>query len=52
MTERQERHRQGQRNIRRRCVCGRIIVGNAAWWSHTHHEDGEPRKGHAFARMA
>lgn len=25
--------RSGQR-LRRRCRCGRIIAGNAAWWSH------------------
>ena len=28
-------HRAGQQRIRRRCKCGRIITGNAAWWSHT-----------------
>ena len=32
--ERQRSHSRGQQNIRRRCLCGRIIVGNAAWWSH------------------
>ena len=26
--------RAAQRRIRRRCPCGRIVTGNAAWWSH------------------
>ncbi|AXV10161.1 hypothetical protein DVS28_b0408 (plasmid) [Euzebya pacifica] len=46
--ERQVAHSQGQRSIRYRCSCGRIITGNAAWWSHTHHRDGEPRDGHRY----
>ena len=25
--------RSGQR-LRRKCTCGRILTGNAAWWSH------------------
>ena len=32
--ERARAHRQGQRNIRRRCTCGRIIGSNPGWASH------------------
>jgi hypothetical protein len=31
------------------CICGRSINGNAAWWSHTHLHNGEPREGHQAA---
>lgn len=37
-----------QRNIRRRCTCGRVIGGNVAWWSHTHTQDGAERPGHDY----
>lgn len=30
------------RKIRRKCSCGRIIVGNAAWWAHN---DAAERRG-------
>lgn len=38
----------GQRNLRRRCTCGRIITGNVAWWSHTHTQDGDERPDHRY----
>lgn len=40
--------RAGQRRIRRVCVCGRTVIGNVGWWSHTHTPNGEERDDHGY----
>lgn len=42
------KRRAAMQSIQRSCLCGRVIVGNVAWWSHTHHPDGTERDGHGF----
>jgi hypothetical protein len=33
-TDRGVTNQRSGENLRRKCTCGRIITGNAAWWSH------------------
>lgn len=45
-TDRGVTNKRSGQNLLRRCTCGRIVTGNAAWWSHL---DAAERHGEASA---
>lgn len=47
-TDRGVANKRSGKRLRRRCTCGRIIAGNAAWWSHLDAAKRREDAGHGY----
>lgn len=46
-TKRGRANQMSAQKIVRRCKCGRVITGNAGWYSHLNANSGSPEHGYA-----